>query len=471
MLYEKLSVDQKRAVRYLITRKSLCLFFEQGVGKTHPTLGCIECLMDEPFQGLLVVPLTNLNTTWLKLIQKELPQLNVTSDWSEFKKMASPKLLLVNYEALPKIRKPISTFKWTFAGFDESQRLKARGSKQSRIAGSIKFAEYRIILSGTPIDESPIDLWAQLRFAVPHLYGNDRSAWRRFDDKYLKKCGYMGYQRKFRPDMLPIFYEEIKPYVYRKEAEGLPPLHTKLVPVKMNGEQESLYLDMERDMVAHIRRAQAEKERAKELGKPINKKLRVSAGLRITQIIKLQQLCGGFVVDDSGELITLRSSAKLVKLENLLQNTLELPTVIFCKYTEERLMIEKLFNKLGLSFGSIHGGVKDGARIKHRSNIIEKFQSGKLDGMICQIKAGGVGVDLFKGKSTVFYSTTFSYIDYEQAKKRVHRRGQKHEVTIFFIFIKNTIDEDIYSRILSKKSVSKSMFSKMKRRSLSNGKY
>lgn len=468
MLYEKLDVCQKKAAKLIIRRKCACVFFEQGVGKTHPTVSVIQEIMDDRFSGFVVSRLSNIETTWLTLIQKEIPELNVALTWSEFKKLPCPRLLLVHYEGLPAIDKQFTKFKWTFGCFDESQGLKARGTKQSRIAGRVRDCEYRVCLSGTPLDGDEIHLFGQLRFAVPRLYGNDRSAWKRFDEKYLKPTGYMGYKRKFRAEMLPIFLEEIKPYIIRVEADDvldLPPSKTIKVAVPLLGEQSRVYRIMERDMVVRLmKEAQAKaEEKSKRLGRPV--KVRVSAGLKITHMVKLQQICGGFVIDDEGELNILRS-AKLRKIRYLLKRRVELPVVIFCKYTQERLQIESLLQELGISFRSIHGGIKDKKRIKARSNAQRDFQSGKVQAMVCQVRVGGVGIDLYKARSAIFYSTTFSYIDYEQAKKRIVRRGQQNPTTLFFVYAEDTIDEDIYSRILSKRSVSKSVFIAMKKRSL-----
>lgn len=463
-LYEKLDSTQKRAVRLAIANKSAAIFFEQGVGKTHPALAVIEILAEEDpkFCGAFVVPLTNIETTWYALIKAELPQINVTADWNQFKKLPFPKLYVVHYESLPKVDKKISKYKWTFFGFDESQRLKARGSRQSRIAGRIRDVEYRVILSGTPIDESPIDLWAQFRFVRPQLFGNDKGAWKRFDESYLKPTGYMGYQRKFRDDIaLKKFLDKIKPFIIRVDAAdvlNLPPCEEVMRGVEMWGKQKRLYNQMERDCVIKLI-AEAK----------VKKRKRVSAGLKITQMIKLQQICGGFVIDDDGETHTFRS-VKLDELDDLITSgTAELPMVIFCKYKEELNRAEALVKSLGLRYGLVTGKVRDKKFKKARTEVINKFQSGQLDVVICQTRTGGVGVDFYMARSGIFYSTTFSYIDFEQCKKRIHRRGQKNPTKLFFIYVKDSIDEDIYLTLLSKRSVNKSIFNPMKRRSLRHG--
>lgn len=465
-LYEKLDDCQRRAVRVGIRRKCACIFFEQGVGKTHPMVSIMEEVMDENFAAFGVVLLTNLHTTWTTLLGKEVPTLSVYHDWDEFKSAPCPKLFLINYESVnKKLKAKMSKFSWTLGFFDESQRLKARGTNASRLGAAIKSCEYRFCLSGTPTDGDEIHLFGQLRFVVPSLYGNDRSAWRRFDERFLKPTGYMGYDRKFRPEMLPIFLEEVAPYILRVEAGdvlNLPPCTSWLEPVDMLGDQRSTYIKMERDMVVKL--MEQAKAKSKITGRPV----RASAGLKITQMVKLQQICGGYLVDDDGDIHEF-GSCKMRRLKYLLRRQAKHPTVIFCKYTEELQAIERLVIRMGLSYGMIHGKVKDKKNDKARTRVIEKFQRGQFDVMICQTRTGGVGVDLYAAQTGIFYSTTFSWIDFDQCRKRIHRRGQLNPTTLFFIYVKNTIDEDIYSIILSKRSVSKKIFNNMRKRNRTNG--
>lgn len=485
-LYEKLDDCQRKAVRLGIRRKCACIFFEQGVGKTHPMVSLIEELMDDNFVGFGVVLLSNIETTWLRLIRQVMPKLKIYNDWPKFKEAPRPKLFLTNYESIDKdIKTKMGKFKWTLGWFDESQRLKARGTNSSRLGAAIKHCEYRFALSGTPTDGEELHLFGQLRFVVPSLYGNDRSAWTRFDQRFLKPTGYMGYKRKFRKEMLPVFYEETAPYIIRVEASealDLPKMTTELVPVTMLGNQAEVYNKMEHDSVVHVAKMEKKARELKANSKILSDRgdhhgarvlskeaRRVTAGLRITQMIKLQQICGGYVVDDDGETHYL-GSAKIRKLKHILKRKARWPVVIFCKYTEEREAIEKLVESLKLRYRSIHGGIRDKKNHKARTEAQDLFQSGKLDVMVCQVRAGGVGIDLFKAKTGIFYSTTFSFIDFDQCRKRIHRRGQVNETTLYFLYAENSIDEDIYSTILSKRSVSKQLFNGIKKRNLPHGK-
>jgi SNF2 family DNA or RNA helicase len=130
------------------------------------------------------------------------------------------------------------------------------------------------------------------------------------------------------------------------------------------------------------------------------------------------------------------------------------PIVVFCKYLEEiKIVADELSH---LKVAVLNG------QTRNRSKMIEDFQAGLYDVIICQIKTGGVGIDLYSSCNAIFYSLTYSFIDYEQALARVHRYGQTRDVKIYLVYAKNTIDEAIYEAILSKKSISDTVLKSLK---------
>lgn len=437
MLYDKLYPYQQKAVKFSVSRRGAALFFEQGTGKTWITGGIIEYLLDPKFEGLVVVPLSNIETTWQQLIDRELPQLNVVRDWEIFKKTPKPRLLLIHYEAVSKLISRLHKRHWDLIVYDESQRLKGRGTKQSRAAKRFKGGEHRVILSGTPIEQAPQDLWAQFRFMNPKVFG---IKWSRFEKEYLIKTGHMGYKRRFKSYKLPKFLSKIKPHsirVYKEDVLNLPPLTFQKVPVRIWGNQRRIYNDLETDLITTTVKGSE-----------------VTSALKITQLIRLQQVCGGFVKTDKGEVERV-GNAKVRKVKQLIKR-LDRPVVIFCKYLEEINLIQS----------QVHGRIAiiSGKTRESRSSIIGDFQKGRIDILICQVRSGGVGIDLYRSHNAIFYSCTFSYIDFDQAVCRLHRHGQTHPVKIFLIYVNSTIDETIYEAITSKKSTSELVLTTLQRR-------
>lgn len=416
-------------------------------------MGLLERIMHVAFIGIMVVPLTNIDSTWEKNIRAEMPQLNLCMSWEEFDVAPRPKLWLVHYEGIkPYIKGKKKARKWhyDFIGYDESQRLKARGSRQSRDATMLRNqADYKVILSGTPQESDPCDLFAQFRFLAPHVLGE---RWGDFEQTYMLlpdvdpklRKGSMRWRHalrkatrkkaEFNPAKLKKFQRTIAPYTWRVEAKDvlkLKPLSVIPVPVQMYGYQEQVYDHMERHMIARIGDT------------------KIVAPLKITQIGKLQQICGGAVRDSEGEVHRV-GRAKIRAMKRLLKKRTG-PTVIFCKFREEIELIREELADGPLKVRVIQGGMK--REIKRQT--IDRFQAGKIDVLIVQIRTGSIGIDLFASNYAICYSITHSLIDFLQMIKRLHRRGQLRAVSIFLLYCVGTVDEDINSSIDRKERLSR----------------
>lgn len=440
---EQLYPYQRTAVEFAVSRSGCGLFCEQGTGKTYITAGIISKLMETAFfegtfEGLCIVPLANVETTWVKLMSK-IPGLKICRSWQEFRdsKDHFARLLLLHYEALRDKREIRAIVKahWTLVVYDESQRIKARGSKASRIASRFSDVEHRVILSGTPIEQAPQDLWAQMRFAAPDCFG---TRWADFDSYWLTPCGFMGYDREFKLELMPEFLKRLESHVHRvtkSEVLDLPPLtyHREVVPLL--GQQARVYSEIEREMFAILIDG-----------------TEVFCDMAITQLVRLQQVAGGFIRTEDKRSITV-GYAKERRLRVVLRRELENgPVIVFCKYREEVAACGRA--AMALTDRELRLGYITGDDRKHRVATVEAFQHGEIDVLICQVRAGGVGLDLYRASTAIFYSATFSYIDFDQAVSRVHRHGQTRPVRIVLLQAQETVDSDIYSALLLKRKVS-----------------
>lgn len=410
--------------------------------------------------ALFVVPLTNKETTWLDSIEQYLPECGVYATIDEYRRGESPKILLLHYEQVPKLAKRLARIKFDYIMYDESQRIKSRTTKASRASFKLYPAEFKIILSGTPIDSTPGDIWSQFNFLDPEILG----PWKAFeeyyyspvDDKKLKRLirekGFKHPQtqwelrvvnlrkrkREFMFDRLPDLVTEIEPYALRidRRVLNLPPPKIKKVFCDMKPIHRGIYDRIRRHMVSRLPN--------------------ITTPLKITQVAKLCQITGGFVYDNDGELY-LVGTAKLLKLRDLL-NKLDSPVVVFAKYRAEVEAIAGMARKLG------RVAVLTGATKKTlRPDIIRDFQRGRYDFIICQQRTGGVGIDLFRSNKVVFYSFNYSFIDFDQALARVHRRGQTKEVDVYILIARHSIDEKISQVLVNKQTMAKSVLQQLTR--------
>jgi SNF2 family DNA or RNA helicase len=440
----KLFDFQQAAVDRVIAERRLCVFAEQGCGKSHIVAGALERLMlsQDHVRAMLVVPLANLETTWVTLLSRELPDLEIHRKWSTFKASdASCKCLLLNYEAMRgKSLKKIVAHEWSFICYDESQRLKARGSKASRASARFKHGEFRVALSGTPIEQAPQDLWAQLRFVDDDLLG---SRWADFDAEWLRPTGYMGYQREFLWNKLNAFVELVSPRILRvtkAEVLDLPPLKLLRSTVPLLGEQARVYRELEKHMTTVLVGGEE-----------------IICDMAITQLVRLQQVAGGFIRTEDGRSVRV-GRAKARRLKSIARDE-ERPLVVFTKYREELADAVEILESLGMSVGVVSGDTR-----KTRATVIEQFQAGGLDALVCQIRTGGVGLDLFRACVGIIYSATFSSIDFEQAMARLHRYGQTREVRMYLISAAKTVDSTIQLMLATKRKVAEKILDGQSRR-------
>ena len=440
-IYERLDWFQKEAVDFAIHKGSCALYMEQGTGKTWVSFGLVEKLLSDDFEGLVVGLLNNLETTWWDQIQREFPHLNVTRDWEEYKKLPKPKLLLCHYEYLVKHIKKLARRKWTMILVDESQRIKNRASNASRAMRQLRYqSEHKYVLSGTPDDGDPIHYWAQFRFFAPEVFGD---VWSDFDSDYLLPTGYMGYKRKFDTRKKKRFDKLIQPWIKVVGNEVLslkPPRHVRVM-IEMPEHVRQRYELMEQHLVFQLK---------EEI---------LAAQLPITKTVKLQQIVSGFIYDEDHNTHRF-SSFRTRRLRALVERHRNEQMVIFCKYVPEMEDVERTCRKMGLRVAVLRGGRK---HKKIKPQLQRDFQAGLYDVAIVQLKSG-VGIDLYSASIAIFYSTGHSSIDFQQAKARVYRRGQQGEVVYYYLVVKNSIDEDIQLALKEKRSVSKSILTRLKAR-------
>jgi hypothetical protein len=234
----------------------------------------------------------------------------------------------------------------------------------------------------------------------------------------------MGKKRKLLPAMRSKFLHRIADISFSvsdEEALGLPPIQDIQIPVTLRGEQMEAYYQMEQDFVVEL------------------PGLELTAPLVVTQMMRLQQIVGGFLPDESGEPYKLQS-IKLKACGEFLESHTG-PLVIYCRFLWEIDAIAKLAAKLRRKPSIITG--------EHRVGSHTKF-----DVLICQvgIVAGLDGLQHVTSTG-LFYSKSFSKIQYDQARSRLRRKGQDKHVKFFHLVAKSTIDFDIDTALQMKGDV------------------
>lgn len=411
---------------------------EQGTGKTFPAIAvAYKRYLDGQVNRLLVVAPLSVLDVWKDEFEKfaKFPyELSVLDKKGRKKDLLTQKpsgyfwVATINYESSWRYLKEILRWKPDMVIADESQKIKKGTAKQSRGMHKIgKAVRYKLILTGTPITQNPLDLFSQYKFLNPMIFGTRFSDFR---DRYARMGGYYGYEiigYKHLKELSRKAYE-IAYRVTQAEALDLPPIINQELRFDLSGRGIYYYHKMRKDLIIEL-----EKEEA------------ITAPIVLTKILRLQQITGGFLPLGDQRFLKVNKT-KLRQLETLLE---DLPRqkkiVIFARFLVEIEAIGRACKRLKRSFLFLTG------KTENRGKVIKQFQKGDdINVIVVQIQTGSLGISLNRAEVIIFYSTTYSYADYDQARTRVHRMGQVKTVDCIHLITKDTIDENILEALKNK---------------------
>lgn len=431
---------QREAFEFAKTKRGAMLAMDMGTGKSYVTVAL--CKEHKAKKILILSPLSVVNV-WPREFDKHSSGFRVvpldtgtvakkTELAGVSLKVASvtniPCVIVVNYESA--WREPFKSFALS-AGFDlvvldESHRVKAPGGKASRFVGQFTKKGCRVLaLTGTPAPHSPLDVYGQFRAVAPDIYG---TSFNRFKRRYSVMGGYQNYQvvgYKNQGEMKELF-DSVAITIKKEDALDLPELTHVEIPVTMSKVARGIYDAVDKEFFTEV-----------ESGL-------ITIGNALVKLLKMQQITGGFVKDDEGNLNEL-DDAKAQALKDLLTDC-DKPVVVFCRFTQDIQTIRAVAESLKLRHGEVSGQQKDLDQARYPKD---------KDVLAVQIQAGGVGIDLTRASNGVYYSVGFSLGDYLQSLARLHRPGQKKKVTFYHLVATKTVDEKVYKALQDRKDIIK----------------
>jgi SNF2 family DNA or RNA helicase len=344
-------------------------------------------------------------------------------------------VLVVSYESAWRMEEELLAWKPEMIILDESQRIKNKKAKRSEFVHDLgDETKFKLILTGTPVTQSPVDLYSQYRFLNKNIFGTNFYTFR---NMYCKMGGFehkqiVGFKN------LEDLIEKAHSIAYRvtkEEALDLPDFT-----------DEVMYFDLKASLKAY-------KEMDKEM-KVTLESGKCTAPILLAQMTRLSQITGGFlpITDKNGkETMQPIGTEKLDLLKSIIEDfPRHKKLVIFCRFIPEINAICKMLEDMHISYNAITGDVPSSTRQLINDNF-QKKDDPKV--IILQIRVGGLGITLTAADTMIFFSNEFSYADYEQARARIHRAGQKNKCTYIQIIAKNTIDEEIVSALQQKKNI------------------
>lgn len=464
MLYKTEPYDhQRNAVEQSWDRAAYALLMEMGTGKSKVAIDTTSNLYDQRFiNAMLVVAPKGMYHNW---VEKELPAHAavdyVAGIWKsgmsekaerqlrdELRYGGQDKLrvLVINVEAL-NFDRPFALAKAFLKNFscimivDESTVIKNPKAGRTKAVWELgKLAKFRRILTGSPITQSPLDLYAQFRFLDPDILGEKNFTafkqqyaivekmnlgGRRFD----KIVGFRGLDQLKRKIAGHSFR------VTKEECLDLPEKVYTTREVELTTEQLRIYRELvDKAMVMF------------EPGKPL------TAALAITQLLRVHQLICGHLPkgDEDPTPVSIPSNRQKVLMEVI--EEVSGKAIIWATYTSDILSITEELKKV---YGEkaaccYYGATSPDARVE----AAERFQNDpELRFLVAQPKTAGYGLTLTAANTVIYFSNDFNLETRLQSEDRAHRIGQHWPVTYIDLVAKGTVDEKILKALREKKNL------------------
>lgn len=351
-----------------------------------------------------------------------------------------------------------------------------------KIVKVLPFAKYRCVLTGTPVSNSPYDLYSVFEFLYPGFWGMPFGAYRaRYglektdmipsshkmfkrrlslkEMKYIREAYSKGVEISniasmflvsesdvsfliHNPDIqvpyknLPELKQKIAPFSFirkKKDCLDLPDKIYEKVYVDMNPKQKIAYKEM-------LRNLETEYEG-----------IEFTASNALTKLIRLAQITSGFIPGEKEAISIGDTNPKIDALLSIIEEYGELPAIVVGRFVQEikdaAKAIQEAFPDLEVEY--LVGEIE----VKKRSEIIERFKNKEIDVLVATRRVIGTGLNLQVSSIMYSLSNDFSFVDRSQGEDRIHRPGQKHPCTYIDFIAKGTIDEKIYSVLAQKKDL------------------
>lgn len=324
-------------------------------------------------------------------------------------------------------------------GVDESTTIKnfkaLRTKALVRLGG---LAPYRRILTGSPITQSPMDIYTQANFLDPKLL--NYPSYYAFRARYaIIQTVNLGPQRSFKKvvgyQRIGELADKLSRFSFRvrsEECQDLPPQVYHLRTVEMSPEQAKAYSEMKKKALVMLANGEIS-----------------SAQIALTQVMRLHQIVCGFLKTDDGEIVHF-PNRRLDSLMEVLAET-QGKVIIWANYTENIKSIAQAIREATDSDGAplyhpdavveFYGAV--GAEERNEGNIRFQDPNSTARFFVGNPACGGMGIDLFASHNVVYYSNSNKLIDRLQSEKRPHRQGQTRTVNYIDLSCPGTVDEKI----------------------------
>ena len=397
-----------------------CLADDMGLGKTLQSLTVVLQLASNG-PSLVVAP-TSVSTNWQSEVARFTPTINIKffsgkNRKETIKNLGKFDLLITTYTLLQQESELLSAVQWQTVILDEAQAIKNAATKRSQAAMSLQ-AKFKLITTGTPIENHLGELWNLFHFINPGLLASLNSFNERFAipiERYQDRDAKLKLKKLIRPFIL----RRIKSQV----LEELPSRTEVTLNVEMSEEEAHFYEALRQNAIDKLEGNKDKKGRHLQI---------------LTEIMKLRQACCNPRLLDHDTSI---ESSKLKVFATLIKELIEgrHKALVFSQFIGHLRIIREHLDEQGINYQYLDGGTSS----KKRKERVDAFQSGKGDLFLISLKAGGLGLNLTAADYVIHMDPWWNPAVEDQASDRAHRIGQTRPVTIYRLVCKNSIEEKI----------------------------
>lgn len=403
---------------------------DMGLGKTLQAICAITQGKKEKAEALsLIVTPTSLVYNWKEEFNKfnsTLKVLVVDNSPQQRKKALKEcrnyDVVITSYNLLQKDVDIYKEIPFDYVILDEAQHIKNRTTRNAKSVKMIQ-AAHKLILTGTPIENSLEELWSLFDFLMPGLL----SSYDRFVEKYIRPSSQLNTSK----DALDNLRKKISPFILRRMKEDvlddLPPVSEIFYHCHLTETQRELYQSYA---------ATAKEELSRLVKKEGFEKIQIHV---LATLTRLKQICchPAIFAKENAE---VGDSAKYDMLMELLPTLIEgnHKTVIFSQYTKMLTIMKEELEEKRIPFAYLDGSSKN------RLEIVKSFnEDPRIPVFLVSLKAGGAGLNLVGADTVIHYDMWWNPAVENQATDRVHRLGQKKSVSSYKLITLNTIEEKI----------------------------
>lgn len=446
--------NQEEAVQFALSHPACMLDMEMGTGKTR-------CAIDTVFERqdvhkILVVCPKAVIPVWRENLDK-FHKWDQWQCWDRVKGTIKDKtkdlklwqesfagldhfgklFVVVNYDIVWRIDMGEHLKRCTFDMIilDESHRAKAAGTKVSKYLAMIgKKTKYRMCLSGTPMANSPLDVYGQYRFLDPSIFGTNYSL---FLQEYAIMSmtdhpfvvGYKNQNKlseKFRSIAYTCKMSEVADRI--KLPDALPPVCRY---VNLPAKDMKICKQLSKDFIAECKNGV------------------IAVNNVLVKMLRLQQIASGFCytqenVFSESEIQDLNTTKQDEFLDILSDMSPVASFVVFVVFRHD----------IGVVLENARKNKREVFELSGDKNELEEWKEANPGAvLVVQIQAGAEGVDFTKANHAIYYSLPHSLALYNQSRARLYRPGQTRPVSFIHILAKDTIDESIYNALMNKKDI------------------